>query len=201
MMIRTILRRLTTVLAACLWLFLLAAAVALVQVRLSFGGNATLPVDCAVVFGAVVHGQQDAGPGITRRVETAVRLYQEGSVRRLILTGGKGDDMKESEAAVMAALAERLGVPRDAMALEEQATSTWENLVLTAPLVSDCESVIGISDRYHLRRIGQLALLQGWGVLPTIPSDRQAGFDFETQSLFRETLGVLYYSFVPSRYY
>ena len=60
------------------------------------------------------------------------------------------------------------GVDPDRITLEEEATSTWENLVYARPLVSDCSSIVGISDRYHLARIQYLAELQDWGSYPCI---------------------------------
>lgn len=168
--------------------------IALYVVSQFSGDTVEFPVDCVVVFGAAVHKGSVAGPGITRRVETAVDLYNEGKVKTIVLTGGKGSEELESEAAVMQKVAMRMGVDPADIVLEEQARSTWENLERTAPLVADCTSVVGISDRYHLARIAYLADMQGWGNFRTLPATRVPNPLFEVRAAFREALGIVYYS-------
>ncbi len=156
-------------------------------------GSAHFPVECGLVFGAAVHRTDDPGPGIIRRTATAARLLREGSVERLIFTGGKGDASNDSEAEVMRAVAMRQGIDPDLITLEEQSTSTWENLVYSRPLVADCQSIVGISDGYHLARIRYLADLQGWGTLPTFPADNPPNGEFLFRSVIREIAAMLYY--------
>jgi uncharacterized SAM-binding protein YcdF (DUF218 family) len=159
-----------------------------------FEGDAVFPVDCVVVFGAAVHRAGDPGPGIIRRTETAVELYRQGSTETLILTGGKGSATQESEADVMRGVAMRDGVDPEDIITEGEASSTWENILLTRPLVDEhCESVALVSDRYHLARIELIALLQGWTEFHTYPAERSAGWHFEVRSVMREALGILYY--------
>lgn len=158
------------------------------------------PVECALVFGAVVHGDNRAGPGITRRVKAAVKLYEEDSIERLIFTGGKGRNGQLSEAQVMKDLAVRLGVSLEDILLEEHATSTWENLEFSRSLIEDCEDLVAVSDRYHLTRIRALASLQGIDVLQTYAA-APASSTFEVRSVLREAVGILYYRFsYPYKY-
>ena len=159
----------------------------------SFPGDADLPSDCAIVFGAAVHRKNKAGPGINRRMETAIGLYNADQINRLILTGGRGDDYQHSEASVMNSVAIAGGVAEKDIIMEEKSGSTWENLLYTKPLTEDCESVIGISDRYHLARIKLIAAKQGWGSLQTYPAQTLAPSEFEMFSVIREALGVVYY--------
>ena len=165
------------------------------MVMLSFDGSASLPAECGIVFGAAVHRDSTAGPGILRRVGTASDLYNEGQLQRLYLTGGKGSRFQEkSEAEVMKGIAIENGVSPEDIFLEEESTSTWQNLRLTKPLTEDCDSVIGISDRYHLARISFLAKKQGWGSLMTHPAELNVSTDFELWSIVREALGIGYYT-------
>lgn len=161
-----------------------------------FDGTAEFPTDCAVVFGAAVHSVGTPGPGINRRVQTATRLYAEGKVNSLFLTGGKGSAEQASEAQVMRRVAMREGVPPEDILLEEEAHSTWQNLELVRPLMADCQSAVGISDRYHLARIQSLAWIQGWGPLTTYPADQTSTFRFEVRSVLREALALIYYSII-----
>jgi|GEM_PF-606493 len=150
-------------------------------------------VTCGLVFGAAVHKGSLPGPGIARRVKTATRLYQEGLLQHIILTGGKGDAGVESEAKVMEDVALKYGVAAGDLSLEEQARSTWENLLYSRPLTGSCTTVIGISDRYHLARIAYLASVQGWEDIRTLPSDIEPSWLFEMKSVGREVVALLYY--------
>ncbi|PIR53407.1 hypothetical protein COU76_01160 [Candidatus Peregrinibacteria bacterium CG10_big_fil_rev_8_21_14_0_10_49_10] len=149
--------------------------------------------NCAIVFGAAVWRGSQPGPAITRRVQTAAALYQQGDVQTIILTGGKGTAKLDSEAEVMRKVALLDGVDPDDVVLEEQARSTWENLLFTKDLVGDCSSIVGISDRYHLARIAYLAKLQGWEDLRTLPAGEVPTLLFELKAVAREAVGLVYY--------
>jgi len=164
----------------------------IVAVIFHFSGNAAFPMECAVVFGAAVREGDEAGPGIYRRVETAVHLYKEGSVRRLFFTGGLGEGNLLSEARVMREAAIEMGADPEVISLEERAASTWQNIEFVQSLVSDCESVVGISDRYHLARIRLIAWLQDVP-MQVYPAERRAGRAFELVAVPREALGILIY--------
>lgn len=148
---------------------------------------------CGLVFGAAVHRNSLPGPGIARRVETAARLYREGFLQHIILSGGKGEEGVASEAQVMRDVALEDGIPKGDLTLEGDSRSTWENLKYSRPLTGSCVTVIGISDRYHLARITFLARLQGWGSLQTFPSDLEPPWPFEMKSIAREVAAMVYY--------
>ncbi len=160
-----------------------------------FGGNAVLPVDCGVVFGAAITGRNTAGPAIVRRVDGAAALWKEGKVKTLILTGGKGDAWRLSEAAVMRQQAVRSGVDGRDILIEDGARSTKQNIEHSRRIVDEhCESVVAISDQYHLARIRLLAKRLGWGTLRTygVPDRPERG---ETWSIIREWAAYVYYAF------
>ena len=158
-----------------------------------FDGAGELPADCALVFGAAVHKGNRAGPGITRRTHTAVDLYHRGDVRTLIFTGGKGSAKLDAEAKIMQKLATSLGVHQDDIRIEDRARSTWQNLLYSKSFVEDCNSIVAISDRYHLGRISFAAHRQGWGRISTYPAYRTASWYFELRSVVREGVAILYY--------
>ncbi len=178
---------------------ILAAAGCVVSLALAYrvldesAGSSAFPANCGLVFGAAVHRSDDPGPGIMRRTATAARLVHEGNLRRLIFTGGKGEASNDSEAEVMRAVAMRLGIDPEVIVLEEQSTSTWENLVYSRPLVAECDSIIAISDGYHLARIRYLAELQGWGSVRTFPADHPPSGKFLVRSVLREIAAMIYY--------
>jgi uncharacterized SAM-binding protein YcdF (DUF218 family) len=165
-------------------------------------GNAQLPADCAMVFGAAVRAirnergnvvAEDAGPGIARRVATAVELWKQGDIQRFFFSGGTGEGMGRSEAEVMKEYAMELGVPSSLIEIEDQSHSTNENLRNTRNLTEDCSSIVGISDGYHLSRIRFLAWQQGWK-LQTYPAKKQPDRVFELSSILRESFALIYYA-------
>lgn len=161
-------------------------------------GNTVLPADCGIVFGTAVWAVRNsagevidatAGPGIERRVTTAVRLVEEGSLRRLFLSGGKGEGNQQSEAEVMREVARQQGIPARLLTVEDRSRSTWENLEYTRPLTSGCSSIVAISDGYHLARIGLQAHLQGFA-LTMYPAAPRPSTLFFLRSWLREAAGV-----------
>jgi uncharacterized SAM-binding protein YcdF (DUF218 family) len=121
-----------------------------------------------------------------------VHLLREGSVERLIFTGGLGEGNQVSEARVMRNEALRLGVTPEFIQMEEGATSTWQNVKFVLPHVQDCDSLVGISDRYHLARIRIIAWLQEVP-MAVHPAEDTANLLFEIQSVLREALGNIAY--------
>lgn len=175
---------------------------AFVSILAGFGGiEPAYPVDCAIVFGAAVGSRGTASPAIARRVGAAAELWKAGKVETLILTGGKGDSWQLSEAAVMRQEAIRDGVDGRDIVIEDAARSTKENLANSRPLVDErCETVVGVSDRYHLARIRFLAKRAGWGSLPTHGADEpdvpmKSPWTSHARSVMRELAAYLYYAF------
>lgn len=151
-----------------------------------------MTAECAIVFGAAVHAVDDPGPGILRRVNAGVRLYDDQRVERLIFTGGKGTQTQQSEAEVMRDVARELDIPDAAMSLETRSTSTWENIEFSMPLLEACSSVVGVSDRYHLARIALIARRQGIR-LATYPAQPPSSAIIEWGRIIRETAGYVVY--------
>ena len=173
-------------------------ATTIVYVAQRMDGTGTLTADCVIVFGAAVWPVFNAegnitaltaGPGIVRRVATAAGLFEQGRTHRLFFSGGRGVGNRKSEAQAMKEYAVSIGIPAERITLEEQSTSTWENLLYTRPLTEDCRSVLAISDAYHLARIRLMAQAQGWDV-PTLPAESRPQTLFILKSLLREAIGV-----------
>jgi vancomycin permeability regulator SanA len=161
-----------------------------------FGGNAQLPADCGLVFGAAVYGYDRPGPALARRIATAARLYNEGQVKTLILTGGvgRGGGVSLSEASVMRTQAIAYGVKVFDIRTEDASHSTIENLTFSRELAKDCKSIVGISDAFHLTRIRMLAFRQGgWDHFTVHPADDRPTAASEMKSVVREVFAFLYY--------
>jgi uncharacterized SAM-binding protein YcdF (DUF218 family) len=90
------------------------------------------------------------------RVKRAAELYREGRVGMLVLTGaGVGGD----SAAGLAAQALALGVPREAMVLDERSATTRENIVVAAAAVRarGWTSVALVTSASHMARALRVA--------------------------------------------
>ena len=179
-------------------------ALCLVVILTGFRDDAVFPADCGLVFGAAISGRNTAGPAISRRVGEAARLWHEGLVRTLILTGGKGDAWRFSEAAVMRQEAIRAGVDGRDILTEDGARSTKENLANSRILVEKhCSTVVAISDRYHLARIRFLARKAGWGRLqahgvedvPPPGATLRTPLRANVRTVLRELAAYSYYAF------
>ena len=106
-----------------------------------------------MVLGAAVLAGGEPSASLARRVRHAVRLWREGAVGHLLLTGGVGKH-PPSEAEVMRRLAERDGVDPSRIVLEEHATTTLESAAHCAPIIAahGWRRVVLVTDRYHLPR-------------------------------------------------
>lgn len=99
-------------------------------------------------------------PELRRRVETGVRLWREGRAPLLVMSGGPAPS-GHVEAEVMRELAVSLGVPREAIRVEDRSRDTIENVGFTLALLcggeSACEPrLLVVSSRFHLPRAGEL---------------------------------------------
>jgi uncharacterized SAM-binding protein YcdF (DUF218 family) len=78
------------------------------------------------------------GSSDVRPAERGARLFLEGRAPLLVLSGGRGrytGTWPRPEAEIYAEAAERLGVPRTAMVLEDRSTNTGENIIFTRRLL------------------------------------------------------------------
>jgi uncharacterized SAM-binding protein YcdF (DUF218 family) len=108
--------------------------------------------DLALVFG-------HADPEVSaRRATRAARLYREGLVRRLLLSGGP-TACRSSEAAFMSSVALKEGIPHEDLLLEETSTNTFENaerslyLLREKDLLDGITTILLVSCQWHMRRV------------------------------------------------
>lgn len=108
--------------------------------------------DAIAVFAGGAGESGTAGGGYQERVRQAVDLYQAGYAPRLIFSSGFVFAFREAE--VMRGLAIDLGVPSDAIILEERAGSTYENVAFVRDIArrDGARHVLLVSSPYHMRR-------------------------------------------------
>lgn len=109
--------------------------------------------DVIIVLGAAVWPHGQPSPTLRRRMAHAAALFESGTGRYLLLTGGVGR-YPPSEAEVMRQLALEAGVPASQIILEEQACSTFDSARSCARIGrrQDWKAVLLVTDGYHLPR-------------------------------------------------
>lgn len=115
------------------------------------GDDTFTHADAAVVLGARVYADGRASRFLRERVEVGARLYLEGVVDRLIMSGDGTDSSGFGEPSVMRQVAEDMGVPADAIAEDPLGVDTYSSC-LNARDTFGANSVIMVSQEFHVPR-------------------------------------------------
>jgi uncharacterized SAM-binding protein YcdF (DUF218 family) len=159
------------------------------------GGDLDVECEYAVVLGAGVHGTTPSLSLHSRLVATAEYLRQRPEVI-CILSGGQGDGEAITEARCMYDWLVAEGIPPEQLWMEEQATSTEENLRFSLDLLEEQtgtrpETIGLISSEYHLFRAGIFAKECGVTAIG-IPA-QTSWFSIKINYFMREVAGVWHY--------
>lgn len=108
--------------------------------------------DAIVVLAGGVGESGRAGQGYEERVKYAVELYKKNYAENLIFSSGYRYIFREP--IVMRALAISLGIPENAIILEEKASNTFENVNNVGKILADkgWNKIILVSSPYHMLR-------------------------------------------------
>lgn len=155
------------------------------------------PADVIIVLGSQVNSGGRAGPSLARRADRATALYRQGYADRIICTGGFTSPGSVSEAQAACDRIVAAGVPREAMILEQRATSTEENAAFSAAIMREqgWRSAVIVSDGYHLLRAVWMFQRAGVEVYPS-PAQAVAGPMNPVERFVREareTAGLVLY--------
>ncbi|WP_458126437.1 YdcF family protein [Paenibacillus sp. Z3-2] len=124
--------------------------------------------DAAIILGAAVAGDNPS-PVFRERIEHAIELYRQGTVRNLLFTGGSGDDGKHTEAEVGRKYAIAHGVDAADIRIETESRITEENLVYSILIGEQAgyETYTIVSDPLHMKRAMKLAAGLGMDAVPS----------------------------------
>ena len=118
-----------------------------------------------IILGARVNGQRPS-LALQQRIDTACTYLLANPAAYAVASGGQGEEEEISEARAIAAGLVEQGVAPERILLEEQSTSTEENLRFTRELLGgeakDREIVI-VTSEFHLFRAKALARRLGYG--------------------------------------
>ncbi len=141
------------------------------------------------------------------RVLHAIEVYNKNGAKYFVCSG-KGTG-KISEAAAMARLAEKLGVPKEKIKIEDKSMNTWQNAAELNKMFANKNISVGIvTSAYHMKRtqrefkkyfnnVSPLAATYfysssaGNSVIKYIPQTEEL---YKTSVVFKEIVGQLWYS-------
>lgn len=127
--------------------------------------------DAIVVLGAAQYNGEPS-PILKARLDQATYLWQQDLSDTLIVTGGKreGDRFTEAQAAHM--YLEEQGVPAGNIFEEEDGSTTFESLERVRDIAEDrgIDSLLLVSDPLHSERIKRMALDLGFEEAYTSPA-------------------------------
>ena len=120
------------------------------------------PADAIVVLGAAQYNGRPS-PVFAARLDHAVALYLHGAAPVLIVTGGKREGDRTTEAAVARRFAIENHVPDSAILVEDRGRTTLESLQSVGSIMRryGLKSAIFVSDRMHMLRVLRIARDQG----------------------------------------
>lgn len=196
--VRLIRALLTTVLILGLLIFLITGAMIIAA------GTQTSAKNCEyiVVLGAQV---RNSGPSATlqERVDAAYDYLSQNPDTIAVVSGGKGSDEPISEARCMCNGLIALGIGPERIWLEENATSTWENVKFSLDIIEEKtghrpESIGVVSSEFHLYRTTRQCADRGLEI---------RGISAKTENperwlhyFIREICGVWHYLILGGRY-
>lgn len=145
---------LTLVVAGVLW-----CAFALWTINRAATTTPMNEADTGIILGMSMWGDEPS-PGLKERLDYGLKLYKEGKFPHIIVSGGLDKpDLKYTEGQGMRNYLIEQGVPESAIYMENEATSTYENLLFSKKIMirEGLSSAVIITHTYHGSRALEIA--------------------------------------------
>jgi|LFRM01.1.fsa_nt_gb uncharacterized SAM-binding protein YcdF (DUF218 family) len=107
-----------------------------------------------IVLGCKVNGEEPS-LALARRIDAAIEYLEKYPESVVIVSGGQGPDEGISEAEAMRRRMTVQGIAPERIFMEDQSTSTYENLTFSMQIMKDMnlrDDTIIITEGYHLTR-------------------------------------------------
>ena len=155
------------------------------------------PAQAAVVFGARVYADGSLSQALRDRTRTAVELYRQGLVARLIFSGGPGDG-KIHETEAMRNFSIRRGVRPEHIILDKEGLDTRRTAENTVALFRRYRyrRVLAVSHFFHLPRIKMAYKRAGFEIY-TVPAKETYILKSMPYLIMRETAALWFYYLRP----
>lgn len=114
--------------------------------------------DVAIVLGAATY-YDEVSPVYRERLNQGIRLYEQGYIDKLIVTGGLGSGNEHSDAYTAKQYVISQGIPEEDVLTEDKSSITQENLENAKVIMDEkgFEDAIIVSDPLHMKRSMLLA--------------------------------------------
>jgi uncharacterized SAM-binding protein YcdF (DUF218 family) len=180
-------RRIAVVLVALVFLYF---AVTFVRVWSATRRGMPDKAGAIVVLGAAQYNGTPS-PVLEGRLDHAIELYEAGIAPIIVVTGGRQPGDRFTEASAGDRYLQQHGIPKDALRLESQGSSSWESLAAAARFLvkEGITDVVLVSSPYHALRTEQIAAEVGLHGQAS-PADEHEGFFDRVGHLMRETAAV-----------
>ena len=108
-------------------------------------------------------------PIFKERINHSIYLYKQHVIKKIILTGGYGDNQKQSDSKIAKAYVIKNGIPAMDILIEEKSKFTIENLKESKIIMDslNLKTALLISDPLHMKRSIELAKKQKLDCLPS----------------------------------
>lgn len=129
--------------------------------------------DAAIVLGAALWNDWPS-PGLQERLDGGVRLYKQGLVKAIIVSGGLDTNgATVSEAEGMKRYLLQQGIPEEAVVPEDQARNTLQNVAFSRRLMEERGWIraIVVTHTYHGARALEMARAAGLADVQLYPVD------------------------------
>lgn len=161
-----------------------------VQVYRASNYDGARAADAIIVLGAA---QYDGVPSpvLQDRLDHALALYDLELARTIVVTGGRQEGDRFTEATAGYNYLRANGVPDEALLKEIGGTNTYESLAASARFLRerDLTEVVLVTDGYHAFRVGEIA--QDLGLDATVsPTGTRLGQAAELRQITREAVAV-----------
>lgn len=160
--------------------------VTFVQVWMASRSDGARPAEAIVVLGAAQYDGRPS-PVLKQRLDHALELHEAGIAPLIVVTGGRQEGDRFTEATAGYNYLRSRGVPDEAIRKEVQGTSTYESIAATARFLDDegIRRVVLVSGRAPSKRMRGIADEVG---LDAVISP--AGGNPSLGALLRESAGV-----------
>jgi uncharacterized SAM-binding protein YcdF (DUF218 family) len=188
--VRRLLRLAVRVGILCVAALAVYVAVTFVQVLGASNEAHQDPAQAIIVLGAAQYDGRPS-PVLRARLDHAVDLYEQSVAKTIVVTGGKQEGDRFTEAAASFAYLRRQGIAEERILREEQGSNTWEQLAAATRELRarGMTSAVLVSDDYHAYRLDRIAHELGLNAQVS-PVDPGLSLGGEARALARETVAV-----------
>jgi uncharacterized SAM-binding protein YcdF (DUF218 family) len=132
--------------------------VTFVQVWMASRRDGDRSAEAIVVLGAAQYDCRPS-PVLQERLDHALEMYEAGAAKTIVVTGGRQEGDRCTEATASAEYLLAAGVPDADVLREVQGTNSWESLAAAARILRDegMTHVVLVTDGYHALRVQAIA--------------------------------------------